>query len=134
MSGVEAVEWFRRQPTGGTVYVTPAEDKDSEEPWSSYRKLNEGLEKLATFLDEAVSTDDPGAKAAVIREGAAQAQELAQQAKTVETAAMVRALEYVGMTLVRDLTHQVATGENFVYAVSQLREGLRHLISQVSRS
>lgn len=64
---------------------------DGEEPWSSYRALNAGLQRLANVLAEAQNTTSP---AAFIPDAHVLALELARQAKTVETAAMARALYF----------------------------------------
>jgi len=99
----------------------------TEEPWSSYRKLNHGLQRLASILAEAEDheTSAPGA--------AALATELAVQAKTVETAAMVRAMQFVMDTVIKDASARAIEGESVVYTVSLAKKDLQHLIDQVGR-
>ena len=108
----------------------------TEEPWSSYRKLNAGLEALVAGLEK-----KPALGTSLVREldrqlayARAQARELALLAKTVETAAMVRALQYVDDTVMRDASVRAGNDENVVYTVSKAREDLRRLLDDCAQS
>jgi len=105
----------------------------TEEPWSGYRKLNAGLQKLTNFLEEGQAYDLPGNQAIVITEARALAADLTRQAQTVETAAMVRAMQFVMDTVIKDASARAIEGESVVYTVSLAKKDLQHLIDQVGR-
>lgn len=109
---------------------------ETGEPWSSYRRLNHDLLQLQEVLDRVPVIGDTVVRSLdrQLAEARKWCAELVQQAETVETAAMVRALQYVDDTVMRDASVRAGNDENVVYTVSKAREDLRRLIDDCAKS
>lgn len=123
---------FPVYPNGGTVYVKPTD----EEPWSGYRKLNAGLEQLVATLETQPRLGDSLMRSLdkTLASARTQARELADLAKTVETAAMMRVLEYFRTTSLQDELARSAATPPALDALTRVHGELRHLLGQLEKS
>jgi hypothetical protein len=109
---------------------------DTAEPWSSYRKLNNGLESLVANLGRTPTLGKSLTRELdrQLAEARHQARELAAQAKTVETAAMVRVLTFVRSTIVATAQTNVAQGDDPLVVMDTLVRQLNETIDDCARS
>lgn len=107
---------------------------DTDEPWSSYRKLNAGLQKLTAMLEEIPRYEQSDTGRQVLDAVLPLSQDLEEKAKTVETAAMVRALEFVRDGIHRTALEETQKGYLPTEVMAKLTHRMQGLIDDCARS